>query len=365
MPEQPGCTSSRDFALQSTDQVFGADGATTSNSTAPTHRYDPENTANTSNAPSDAHQTAPDALLSFGQQQSPDDFANYNYSPSGPLVWDWNNSIDLDSEFTHHYEPQGELVQELQNQHNPNQDFSIPLPVSVQDSIYQYPLQTPTPASTVPLNPLSPPPPPQQRPTVKTTTAAMKRKAPSEPTSATSAGVSALTPDIQEPAAKRPSKSRRSSSASANPPALTSAGSDRISTTSMASNQTTSAAAVGEGTNTELTRRKSDKAVANSTRPSDYGRSRKIVEAPGRDTSQLPAGKVFPIQIGSELFRLSGASLSSDGKHLKSLNLLIIHILLLLQAMVSTDALRILEHPHTSHISSVNNYITRRAVPVT
>lgn len=28
----------------------------------------------------------------------------------------------------------------------------------------------------------------------------------------------------------------------------------------------------------------------------------------------LPHEKVFPIQIGSELFRLSGASISSDGK---------------------------------------------------
>lgn len=30
-------------------------------------------------------------------------------------------------------------------------------------------------------------------------------------------------------------------------------------------------------------------------------------------TCQLPTEKVFPIQIGSELFRLSGASLASDG----------------------------------------------------
>lgn len=29
----------------------------------------------------------------------------------------------------------------------------------------------------------------------------------------------------------------------------------------------------------------------------------------------LPHEKVFPIQIGSDLFRLSGASISSDGKH--------------------------------------------------
>jgi hypothetical protein len=28
----------------------------------------------------------------------------------------------------------------------------------------------------------------------------------------------------------------------------------------------------------------------------------------------LPSEKVFPIQIGSELFRLSGASIASDGE---------------------------------------------------
>ncbi len=32
----------------------------------------------------------------------------------------------------------------------------------------------------------------------------------------------------------------------------------------------------------------------------------------------LPHERVFPIQIGSELFRLSGASLSSDGMYLLS-----------------------------------------------
>ena len=34
-------------------------------------------------------------------------------------------------------------------------------------------------------------------------------------------------------------------------------------------------------------------------------------------TTVLPAGKVFPIQIGSELFRLSGASISSDGQYIR------------------------------------------------
>ncbi|KAI9660695.1 MAG: hypothetical protein M1821_010047 [Bathelium mastoideum] len=36
-------------------------------------------------------------------------------------------------------------------------------------------------------------------------------------------------------------------------------------------------------------------------------------DRPGEKKMALPAGKVFPIQIGSELFRLSGASISSDG----------------------------------------------------
>ncbi|KAF2492137.1 hypothetical protein BU16DRAFT_551847 [Lophium mytilinum] len=318
MPEQPGFTSSRDFAFQSTDQDFahGADAATASTASHSTNRYVPESTTNASNAPSDAHRTAPDDLLrGYNPQHSPDAFANYSYSPGGPLVWDWNNSIDF-SEFAHHYEPQGELVQELQNQNNPSQDFSIPLPVSVHDSIYQSPLQTPNTATAPVQNPLSPPPPPQQRPTITTTTTSMKRKAPSEPSSATSASISSHLPDIQQPAAKRPTKSRSSSSASANAPAIasTSAGSDRRPSASMASGQTTTVTAgTSEGTSSELTRKKSDKAVASNSRQPEHARSRRVPEAPsGRDASQLPAGKVFPIQIGSELFRLSGASISSD-----------------------------------------------------
>ncbi|KAK8157847.1 hypothetical protein BKA80DRAFT_206878 [Phyllosticta citrichinensis] len=41
-------------------------------------------------------------------------------------------------------------------------------------------------------------------------------------------------------------------------------------------------------------------------------RSRKIAELGTNYSAVLPAGKVFPVQIGPELFRLSGASISSD-----------------------------------------------------
>ncbi|KAF2461762.1 hypothetical protein BDY21DRAFT_312453 [Lineolata rhizophorae] len=56
----------------------------------------------------------------------------------------------------------------------------------------------------------------------------------------------------------------------------------------------------------------SGQAVGGKT--SGIGKPRRIPEVPGTTnvSSVLPAGKVFPIQIGSELFRLSGASISSD-----------------------------------------------------
>lgn len=42
--------------------------------------------------------------------------------------------------------------------------------------------------------------------------------------------------------------------------------------------------------------------------------TRRVAEAAADAASTLPAGRVFPVQIGSELFRLSGASISSDGE---------------------------------------------------
>lgn len=42
--------------------------------------------------------------------------------------------------------------------------------------------------------------------------------------------------------------------------------------------------------------------------------TRRVVEAAADAASILPPGRVFPVQIGSELFKLSGASISSDGE---------------------------------------------------
>jgi hypothetical protein len=55
------------------------------------------------------------------------------------------------------------------------------------------------------------------------------------------------------------------------------------------------------------------------TRPGDSSTSGAWREPPRKLQPDiphiLPHEKVFPIQIGSELFRLSGASISSDGQY--------------------------------------------------
>lgn len=48
---------------------------------------------------------------------------------------------------------------------------------------------------------------------------------------------------------------------------------------------------------------------------SESTENRRVVEMAAHSSNMLPAGQVFPIQIGSDIFRLSGASISSDGMH--------------------------------------------------
>lgn len=58
----------------------------------------------------------------------------------------------------------------------------------------------------------------------------------------------------------------------------------------------------------------------------------------------LPARKVFPIQIGDKLFRLSGASISSDGKHA------------FLMTLENVQLPKLVEHPPTFRNFSKNSY---------
>ncbi|KAF2799656.1 hypothetical protein K505DRAFT_320980 [Melanomma pulvis-pyrius CBS 109.77] len=351
MPDQSGRTTSRDFAFQGPDQSFahqlgGADAATSTSYPPHTHdRYDAERPSNTASAPPPPNQVPmQDASIiypDFGAPQSSvppqasqSQFPGYSFSPGGPLVWDWNNSLEF-PDFTNHYEPQGELVQELQTQSGRANDFIIPLPVVNTDTVYHSPQPLQSAPSTTAQNPLSPPPKPPQRPANLQT--GMKRKAESEPNSAVSQPTS-VAGELQQNPPKRVNKSRSSSSASIASPAVATAADARRSSmtqTTIPPAATEAAPAATSSTNNEGPRRKeASKGTGPQGRVIDVSKPRKIVESPaGHDT--LPAGKVFPIQIGSELFRLSGASISSD------------------------------EHPHTSPIFSASNCTVIRVELVT
>lgn len=306
MTDRSHASSSRDFAFQPSDQAGGVPQQAAQHAYV---HYDAEYDANPSGAIENPLQVpVQDASLryqAFGMQHHQPQFPGYGFSPSAALGWDWTNSIDF-SDFAAQYEPQGELVQELQQQTATN-DFSIPLPVAI-DAAYQAPQhsQTTTPIPANAQNPLSPPPKPPARPVVQT---GMKRKAESEPDSAVSQSTSNAI-DAQPNPSKRPNKSRQSSATSLTSPVVAESSDARQSPMPL----TATAQAAPEPTppaNTDVQRKKdASKGTGPQGRVIDVSKPRKVVESSGGD--MLPAGKVFPIQIGSELFRLSGASLSSD-----------------------------------------------------
>lgn len=351
MTDRSQASSGRDFGFQTSDQA----GATSQQH--PQHAYGQYNADQNTNAPGVAENPLPAHLQDpsmryqdFGlpqQQPAPGQYSGYSFSPSAALGWDWSNSIDF-AEFTNQYEPQGELVGEIQQPLDAN-DFSIPLPVTTVDSVYQTPhaSNVVTPNAGNAQNPLSPPPKPPQRPVVQT---GMKRKAESEPDSAVSQTTSAH-PESQQNLAKRPNKSRQSSTNSLPSPVV--AASTETRQSPMAQTVVAHSAPETAQGNLEVARRKDQsKGTGPQGRVIDVSKPRRVVESPG-GSDILPAGKVFPIQIGSELFRLSGASISSDGKHSPC------------DRVFQSCQLRLLEHPHISRISSANSFTTTAVVLVT
>jgi hypothetical protein len=275
------------------------------------------------------------------QQPVPGQFSGYGFPPQAPLGWDWTNSIDF-SDFTDQYEPQGELVGELQHAVNAN-DFSIPLPVAAVDSVYQAPYASnaTTPSLSSAQNPLSPPPKPPTRPVVQT---GMKRKAESEPDSAVSQSASGVA-EGQQGHPKRQNKSRQSSAASLSSPVLAEPADARQSPVAQTVVVQAPTEPALQGHTEPHSRKEQSKGTGPQGRVIDVSKSRRVVESPGV-SDMLPAGKVFPIQIGSELFRLSGASISSDGIQYTN------------SPLARFGKLRLLEHPHTFRISLANSYTT-------
>lgn len=305
----------REFVFQTSDQAGGA---------AQHRQYNQYNAERNTNAPGAQGQPGqirtqnpPLRYTDFSAQQQPlaPDFPGFGFTQRPTLMsgWDWTNSIDFSE--VNQYEPQGELIQELRNQSIPNNDFSVPLPVANAESTFQTSQHlrgtNPTPPAVQTQNSLPLPPPPrpaQQRPIVQTS---MKRKVDSEPSSAVSQSTGAL---LDNPS-KRQNRSRQSSDASITSPVIA-ASADARSThmsrlaTTPAANEAASANTSQEDNSSER-RKEQSKGTGPQGRVIDVSRPRRVVETTS-GLDMLPAGKVFPIQIGSELFRLSGASLSSD-----------------------------------------------------
>ncbi|KAF2442916.1 hypothetical protein P171DRAFT_433289 [Karstenula rhodostoma CBS 690.94] len=318
--QQRGRTTSQDAAFQSTDQARahpfgGAEGAPAPAfqpvfAHQPHQRYATHPPPNASIAPTTPTQdSALDQSLTYSDFGAPHPGASlplaggYGFGPGGPLVWDWGNTIDF-THHTPHYEPQGELVQELQTQQAPKDHYSIPFPVATTNTTHQSPPQPSSAQPAVVQNPLLPPPRPTHRLSVQ---AGMKRKADSEPDS----GIQAVNGPVEENPAKRQSKSRASSITSAASPVVATA----TAPESRAHSAFMTTPAVLESTaqlNSEAQKRKEpSKGTGPQGRVIDVSTPRRIAESRG-GVDTLPSGKVFPIQIGSKLFRLSGASISSD-----------------------------------------------------
>jgi len=356
MPEPTGGRATQDFGLQSTDQSnrFGAvEGAPQHAYPAQPHsRYESTAATNATVVPPTRNRgPVLDSSVNYqdfnaqqptlAHQRAPAQFPTYNFGPEGPMAWDWASAIDF-SDFSSHYEPQGELVQELQNQSTSTNDFSIPQPISNPESAAQSLAQIPGAQPAAAQNPLSPPPRPPQRPSVQT---GMKRKIDSEPNSAISQTA------VEDKPTKRQAKSRTSSVTSApSPIAATSTAPD--TRPSLTVSMTAPAALENPPTTTsEVQKRKEpSKGTGPQGRVIDVSKPRRIVESPSA-ADILPSGKVFPIQIGSELFRLSGASIASDGKHRPGFAI----------QHWGPSRLTMEERPHISPISSGSRYMPTRA----
>ncbi|KAI9721203.1 MAG: hypothetical protein M1812_002364 [Candelaria pacifica] len=237
-------------------------------------------------------------------------------NPAYPFNFDWDSSFEAFTDFTKSYDPQGELVDELNRQQPPVQDFSIPQPLVAQaHGVSSFPLPSFTSSTGVASHAAILPPPP---PSVTRTSS--KRKSGSEPTSAmldkSSITGSQSMGEIHASTPQQNSKTSPTSTVSGG--GMTETQLDKrpnYKRSKSTSTNTLNIAGLSGPTTSTASARGPTAATRRSTlEPENQSAGRLVgVHRPDpADVPILPSEKVFPIQIGSELFRLSGASLSSD-----------------------------------------------------
>jgi hypothetical protein len=245
--------------------------------------------SNISNAPNEGDRSGSSSQLGVSTRSGRQDGLLHIPSEGGaarrPLetsVWDWDTPLESVGESSsYYYEPQGELLQEHQRQQRPGRnEFSIPH--SVASSSSNWPFPSASEPFAVPKRPQGIPP----------SIAGNKRKSPSDREA----------PGIgRYPDSKR--TSRVSMAESADDPGSSSDARQPSQNTRSHGGTLTRPRSATEGSQAH---------TAESARPEGGGQQRTL-ENPAMPMV-LPPRKVFPIQIGDKLFRLSGASISSDGK---------------------------------------------------
>ena len=202
--------------------------------------------------------------------------SSYIARPSAEqAIWDWETPVDKAGEaFYPGYELQGELLQDQREGGASLSEFSIPYPVSGSSASWPFSVTAPpTPSSkTFTVPPVS------LDATASNTVIGTKRKALAE----TSA-------NLQTPGQKRAARIMSDTSALSSP---------------------VESSTSGVGSRPPPDHDIPD--VEPAPAPTFSGRQQPEAAA----TMLLPPRKVFPIQIGDKMFRLSGASISSDGEQM-------------------------------------------------
>ncbi|KAK0280419.1 hypothetical protein LTR35_008061 [Friedmanniomyces endolithicus] len=212
--------------------------------------------------------------------------------PAEGSIWDWETPLDTIGESaSYYYEPQGELLQEHRELGPSSTDFSIPHALGSVGGTWKLAncetAYDSTQTHIVPKRPSS----------VRPPTAGVKRKLAVE----------------QEPSEgsshpKRPSCTMSDAGDGETPPPV-----DPKPPAPLTQSQSTQNPR-GRGTTDAAENRPPGPGVESERRragPSSTTSSRRPATEPPAPLV-LPARKVFPIQIGDKLFRLSGASISSD-----------------------------------------------------
>lgn len=248
-----------------------------------------ESTYHTDSVAKNARQNSQDVHLQIPQEGSA------ARRPIETSIWDWDTPLESVGESSsYYYEPQGELLQE-RYQHPSKSEFSIPQALSSSGAHWPFPTSAVSASTSqgfaVPKRP----------PGAPGSVAGSKRKSADRESSSSgkqpdpkrsSRMMSESGEELTSPVDKPPAHSTRSH-AGPGPgpgPRLRSA-TDTTDSRSRPSAADTEAAGPHAGTSNPR-RTLTDPAIP----------------------MVLPARKVFPIQIGDKLFRLSGASISSDGK---------------------------------------------------